>query len=154
MTTLIIPDGKDEWGTPRHIFDELDREFHFTLDPCANRDRPLPGIVRHYNIKDDGLSISWLAERVFCNPPYSKNNIFKWIKKANLEKDRAESIVMLIPCTKTGTIYFRDFVLTPKIEIRYITGRINFVPLAGQNDNSNPLYSMLLIWRKSKQGGE
>jgi site-specific DNA-methyltransferase (adenine-specific) len=24
-----------EWATPQNFFDELDREFGFTLDPCA-----------------------------------------------------------------------------------------------------------------------
>ena len=23
------------WATPQEFFDELDAEFHFTLDPCA-----------------------------------------------------------------------------------------------------------------------
>lgn len=25
-----------EWETPQKLFDELDSEFHFTLDPCAD----------------------------------------------------------------------------------------------------------------------
>jgi hypothetical protein len=25
------------WGTPQKLFDELDSEFHFTLDTCAAR---------------------------------------------------------------------------------------------------------------------
>jgi hypothetical protein len=25
----------DEWATPQRVFDELDKEFHFTLDPAA-----------------------------------------------------------------------------------------------------------------------
>ena len=25
----------NEWATPQYLFDELDREFSFTLDPCA-----------------------------------------------------------------------------------------------------------------------
>ena len=26
----------DKWATPQWFFDELDKEFHFTLDPCAD----------------------------------------------------------------------------------------------------------------------
>lgn len=26
----------DNWSTPQTFFDELNKEFHFTLDPCAN----------------------------------------------------------------------------------------------------------------------
>ena len=27
-----------EWETPRKLFDELDKEFHFNVDPCATRE--------------------------------------------------------------------------------------------------------------------
>ena len=27
---------RDDWETPQALFDELDAEFHFTLDVCAN----------------------------------------------------------------------------------------------------------------------
>jgi len=27
-----------EWATPQELFDELDAEFHFTLDPCATKE--------------------------------------------------------------------------------------------------------------------
>jgi hypothetical protein len=25
-----------DWSTPKELYDELDSEFHFTLDPCAS----------------------------------------------------------------------------------------------------------------------
>ena len=28
----------DEWSTPQNIFEELNKEFHFNLDPCATKD--------------------------------------------------------------------------------------------------------------------
>ena len=28
----------DEWATPQEFFDELNKEFHFTLDPAANEE--------------------------------------------------------------------------------------------------------------------
>ena len=129
--------NKDDWGTPEYLYKELDDEFCFTLDPC-----PFP------KPKWDGLEISWMDECVFVNPPYSGSNIEKWMKKCYKERDNAEVIVMLIPTTKTGTRYFKECVLDIGAEMRFITGRINFIPLGGQNDNSNPLYSMLIIWRK------
>ena len=128
--------NKDDWGTPEHIYNELDNEFHFTLDPC-----PFP------KPEWDGLEINWSNERVFVNPPYSGSNIKLWIEKCFNERNNAEVIVMLIPTTKTGTKYFKKYVLDIGAEIRFITGRINFTPLAGQNDNSNPLYSLLIVWK-------
>ena len=129
--------NKDDWGTPQELYDKLDEEFNFTIDPCPY---PKP--------EWDGLELDWCDERVFVNPPYSGNNIKLWMEKCFNERSKAEVIVMLIPTTKTGTKYFKNCVLDINAEMRFITGRINFIPLDGQNDNSNPLYSMLIIWRK------
>ncbi len=32
---VMFSSATEEWATPQHIFDSLDREFNFTLDPCA-----------------------------------------------------------------------------------------------------------------------
>ncbi len=131
--------NKNDWGTPSELYNELDDEFHFTLDPC-----PFP------KPEWDGLQIDWSNENVFVNPPYSGNNIMNWMEKCYKEINKANVIVLLIPTTKTGTKYFKKYVLDIGAEIRFITGRVNFIPLARQNDNSNPLYSMLIIWRKNQ----
>lgn len=47
----------DEWATPQSIFDELDAEFHFTLDPCSTDENCK--CEKHYTIQDDGLSKMW-----------------------------------------------------------------------------------------------
>jgi site-specific DNA-methyltransferase (adenine-specific) len=138
---------KDEWGTPIRLFNELDNEFNFNLDPCSSKNRLLKPNIKCYYKEDDGLQQNWNGKNVFVNPPYSGNNIKKWIKKCYEEKDRANIIVLLIPATKTGTKYFHRYVI-PHAEIRFVAGRINFIPLSGQNDNSNPLYSLLCIFRK------
>jgi len=145
---MKVMDKKDEWGTPQELFDELDREFNFTLDPCANLERLLKPGMALYHKWLSGLFPPWTDHRVFVNPPYSGRNIERWIRKADDESKRCEVIVMLIPVTKTGTKWFKELVLDKDVDMRFLTGRVNFIPLAGQNHNSNPLYSMLLIWRK------
>ena len=32
---VLFTRKSDEWATPDYVFDALDKEFHFTLDPCA-----------------------------------------------------------------------------------------------------------------------
>ena len=59
------------WATPKWLYDELDKEFHFDFDPC-----PL-----HSN--QDGLNIVW-GRSNFINPPYGRE-IGKWIAKAYQE---------------------------------------------------------------------
>ena len=47
----------DKWETPQDFFDELNREFGFSLDVCA-----LPGNAktrRYYTPSQDGLAQPW-----------------------------------------------------------------------------------------------
>lgn len=69
----------DDWATPQDLFDKLNAEFDFTLDPCATH---LNTKVRthYYTKEEDGLSKDWSGERVFCNPPYGRV-IGDWVKK-------------------------------------------------------------------------
>lgn len=43
-----------EWATPKKVFDILNEEFHFTLDPCCTHDNAK--CERHFTKEDDGLS--------------------------------------------------------------------------------------------------
>lgn len=48
--------SRNEWETPQWLFDYLDQEFHFDLDPCAT---PLNAKCKRFFTKeDDGLSQS------------------------------------------------------------------------------------------------
>lgn len=47
----------DDWATPQDFFDRLDKEFHFTLDPCA--DEQNHKCEKFYTKEQDGLSHDW-----------------------------------------------------------------------------------------------
>lgn len=51
-----------EWATPQKVFEDLDAEFHFTLDPCCTHENAK--CERHFTIEDDGLKQSWGGERL------------------------------------------------------------------------------------------
>lgn len=132
-----------EWATPQAFFDELNAEFHFTLDPCATpQNAKCP---KYYTKEQDGLSQSWDGERVFCNPPYGRE-IGKWIEKASREVCGGgyTVVVMLVPA-RTDTKYFHEFIYG-KAEIRFIRGRLHF------NDSKMgaPFPSMIVIFRGGK----
>lgn len=74
MRTSLTP----EWTTPRDLFDELDREFHFTLDVASTDENAL--CEKHYTKSDDGLASPWTGA-VWCNPPYGRE-IVKWVERA------------------------------------------------------------------------
>lgn len=84
MTKGMYSSTTPEWSTPQAFFDELDKEFHFTLDPCATVENAK--CEKFYMKEDDGLSKSWAGETVFMNPPYGRE-ISKWIKKAYEESE-------------------------------------------------------------------
>lgn len=84
ITKGLFTSVTDEWATPQALYDELDREFHFTLDPCASADNHK--CEKWYSRSDDGLSKSWSGETVFCNPPYGRE-IQKWVAKCAAENE-------------------------------------------------------------------
>jgi site-specific DNA-methyltransferase (adenine-specific) len=88
VNSVHFSTGKDDWGTPQDLFDALNKEFNFTLDPCA--DDKNHKCDKYYTIEQDGLAQSWAGETVFCNPPYSrktKTNAgqIAWVEKCYKE---------------------------------------------------------------------
>ena len=126
----------NEWSTPQDFFDKLNKEFNFTLDPCATRNNAK--CKKYYTEEDDGLKHSWDGEVVFCNPPYGRQ-IKHWVKKAAEAKDGV--VVLLIPA-RTCTSYFHDYIYN-KAEIRFIRGRLKF----GEGLAPAPFPSMVVIFR-------
>lgn len=133
----------DEWGTPIKLFEELNKEFNFTLDPCATKDNHK--CDKFYTKEQNGLIQSWGGEIVFCNPPYGRE-LPIWVKKCYDEHIKhGITIVMLVPA-RTDTSYFHDYILN-KSEIRFIRGRLKF------NDckQSAPFPSMIVIYKSNKE---
>lgn len=58
----------DQWATPQSFFDELNKEFKFTLDPCADENNHK--CDKYFTKEQNGLKQDWGGEVVFCNPPY------------------------------------------------------------------------------------
>lgn len=64
MNKVHFSTGKDDWGTPQDLFDALNKEFNFTLDPCADNNNHK--CAKYYTIEQDGLAQSWAGETVFA----------------------------------------------------------------------------------------
>lgn len=127
-----------EWATPMAFFKELDKEFHFTLDPCSTHENAK--CEKHYTKEDDGLKQDWGGQSVFCNPPYGRE-LPKWVKKCYDESKKGSLVVMLIPA-RTDTRWFHDWIYG-KAEIRFIKGRLKF----GDSKQSAPFPSMVVIFK-------
>ena len=133
---LMFSSKSNEWGTPQDFFDKLNKEFNFTLDPCATADNHK--CDKYFTLEEDGLKQDWSGETVFCNPPYGRE-IKHWVKKCY---DAKATVVMLIPA-RTDTIYFHDYIYERASEIRFLKGRLKF----GGHKNPAPFPSMVVIYK-------
>lgn len=134
----MMSSNSNEWATPVEFFENLNKKYNFTLDPCATKENAK--CIKYYTIEDNGLTKDWTGERVFCNPPYGRE-ISNWVEKCYEENERNNTfIVMLIPA-RTDTSYFHKYIYN-KQEIIFIKGRLKF------NDGKNPapFPSMLVIF--------
>lgn len=144
ITKGLMSSNTNEWSTPQELFDELNAEFHFTLDPASTHQNAK--CKKHFTMEDDGLSKDWKNETVFCNPPYGRE-IPKWVQKCHDEwKKNNITVVMLIPA-RTDTRYFHDFIYK-KAELRFIKGRVKFIDENGDDSGCAPFPSMIVIFNK------
>lgn len=129
----------DEWSTPQNVFEELNKEFHFNLDPCATKDNAK--CLKFFTKAQDGLKQNWQGYNVFCNPPYGRK-IKEWVRKAYEESLKPNTMVVMLIPARTDTSYFHDYIYG-KAEIRFIRGRLKF----GNAKNSTPFPSMIVVYK-------
>lgn len=137
-TNALFSSNSDEWATPQDIFDQLNQEFQFTLDPCATNENHK--CEWYYTKAQDGLTKNWKGHRVFCNPPYSQ--IAEWTEKCYREGCKDNTVVVLLIPSRTDTKYFHNFIYN-RTEIRFIKGRLRF----GDATENAPFPSMIVIFR-------
>jgi phage N-6-adenine-methyltransferase len=127
----------DEWATPQWLYDHLEREFLFSLDPCASAENAK--CERFFTKKEDGLKQSWCDKTVFMNPPYGRA-IGLFVKKAFDETTEGATCVCLLPA-RTDTRWFHGYCM--KGEIRFLRGRLHF----GNCPTPAPFPSMIVVFR-------
>lgn len=123
---ILFSSKSNEWETPQDLFDKLNNQYHFTLDPCCTHKNAK--CQKHYTQKENGLIQDWSNDIVFCNPPYGRE-IGKWVKKAYEESKKGSKIVMLIPA-RVDTKWFHQYLYHKEsdgIRIEFIKGRLKFI---------------------------
>lgn len=128
----------NEWATPRALFEELDKEFSFDLDPCATPENAK--CKQFYTVEDDGLIKNWGGHRVFCNPPYGRE-LSRWVEKCYKEAQKGAFVVALIPA-RTDTRYFHEYIWKKAKEIRFLKGRLHF----NESKQAAPFPSMVVVF--------
>ena len=133
----------EEWGTPQDLFNKLNDEFGFTLDPCASEENYK--CDKYYTVEDDGLKQDWGGQPVFMNPPYGRE-IKYGVRKAYLESLKGAVVVCLIPA-RTDTIYWHDYIFPHAKDIRFLKGRLRFVK-GNKIGDAAPFPSAVVIFKK------
>lgn len=147
INKALFTSNTAEWATPQAFFDELNKEFAFTLDPCATAENAK--CARFFTKEQNGLAQSWRGERVFCNPPYGRE-IRKWVEKAydEISGGGCSLVVMLIPA-RTDTSYFHDYIYG-RHEVRFLRGRLHF----NESKAGAPFPSMVVIFKEGIVDGQ
>lgn len=128
--------NSDEWPTPQWLFDLLDLEFGFTLDPCCTEESAK--CSKFYTVTENGLLKNWAEETVFMNPPYS--HVSDWMQKAYGSAQDGATVVCLVP-SRTDTKWWHKYAM--KGEIRFIRGRLKF----GNATENAPFPSCVIVFR-------
>ena len=141
ITKGMFTSNTPEWATPQALYNALDKEFNFMLDPCATDENHKAPI--YYTAKEDGLKQDWGTMTAFINPPYGRG-IGQWVKKAYEHANRGGVAVALLPC-RTCTKWW-DYVMLAT-EIRFIKDRLKF----NDGDIGAPFPSCIVIWGTPRQ---
>jgi phage N-6-adenine-methyltransferase len=141
-SVLLQDPVTDVWATPQWLFDALDREFGFTLDPCS--DAQNAKCERFFTASKNGLLCDWGRDTVFMNPPYSE--VGDWMRKAYGAAQEGATVVCLIPA-RTDANWWHDYAM--KGEIRFIRGRLRFGDTERRfgGSGSAPFPSAIVVFR-------
>lgn len=132
-------DQKDLWGTPWPVIRKLEKDLgvKFTLDPAATIDTAKA--PKFFTPEDSGLTKAWNNNTVFCNPPYSRYNIDKWVAKMFIERKTA-FIIALLPVSTSADWYHNH--ISGKQEVWFVNKRIRFTGAAW----TAPFSSMIVLF--------
>ena len=131
----------NEWETPQDFYEQLNRSFSFTLDPCCSK--TTAKCKNYFTAEDDGLKQDWEGHRVSMNPPYGRQ-ISKWIEKAHNEGNKVGTTVVCLIPARTDTKYWHKHCMKAS-EIYFVKGRLKF---GGKDkNNSAPFPSAVVVFR-------
>ena len=141
--------ANDEWQTPTELFGKLNDEFDFDLDVCAYYKNTKCDL--YLNKEIDSLYVDWRKQMNFSfvcwmNPPYSRGNIDKFVKKAYEESQKGCTVVGLLPLRSAS--WFHKYVMKAH-EIRFLTRRVKFIdPETGKQTKGSPNFdSIIVVWK-------
>lgn len=153
---------KQDWRTPRDLFDRLHKEHRFTLDGAAHADNHLlPRWWGPGGEVEDFLTTTpeqWHDQRIWLNPPYGRIQA-AFIRKAvrMVKADLSVRCVMLLPA-RTDTKVFHECLWDTSLQatrnwvesLYFLKGRLKFSGAA----SAAPFPSMVVELRQWRHHSE
>jgi hypothetical protein len=129
---------RQDWGTPRALFEGLNREYLFDLDGAAD-----VGSTLLPDASTPEAPIPWEGRRVFCNPPWS--TIPPFIELAAT----ADLAVLLVPARTNSRWFHRALALGATV--RFFEGRPSFTRdgvVGTAHRQNSPVDCIFLVFQK------
>ncbi len=133
-------EDKDRWRTPPPLFADLSERYGpFTLDVAADARNHL--CDRWYGpggLAEDALAVSWRQVgdpvRAWCNPPYSRGMVDRFMRKAVEEAWRGHARTTCLVPACTDLPWWHELVwdserhrFRPGVEVEFFRRRVRFL---------------------------
>lgn len=114
---------RDEWETPKWLFDQLEKNIWFNFDCCANENNK-----KCTRFSRDFLNLEQLNDKVcWMNPPFTKaEEMFKHFFKI------VERGICIYRCDNMETKIWQDIILKNATWIFIPKGRISYEGMEGE----------------------
>lgn len=145
INSSLFTSNKQNWETPKNLFEQLNKEHKFDLDGMASDENKK--CINYFTEEDDFLKQDLSNfKSIFVNPPYENKLQTKVLKKCYEEnKKNGTKIVLLIPA-RTDTKRWHDYIFG-KAEVIFLKGRLKFESGGVPHKNSAPFPSALIIYK-------
>lgn len=123
----------NEWYTPNYILEYVNRVLgYIDFDPCSNE--YANQTVKATRYSTDSLYIPWIADTIFCNPPYKKGQAkqFSYKMKDEYEKKNFKEGILLIG----SSVHTRWFQCMWEFPVCLYVGRVKFYTYTKQKPNN------------------
>jgi site-specific DNA-methyltransferase (adenine-specific) len=138
--------AKDEQRTPMSLFNRLSERFLFTIDIAATEGNQLMPIYMS-DFLNPKCSL-WEHDVAFCNPPYSRGIIDKFVTKAYQESLKGATVVCLLPAD-VSTKWFRTCMAADEWIV--IEGRVRFNHADGTPIKGSPKFGSIVVVFKNTE---
>lgn len=165
--SLTDDSEKNTWRTPDDIYQQLYKLYGpFNLDVAANEINTKcwyflgPGSPFGENALDPGTSWTFALDsineplRAFCNPPYSRGMVARFIDRAYHESVYSGIQTTLLVPASVDQLWWNSFVWDnsknrpfPDVDVYFFLGRINFLRPDGEPAGSPNFASVAVTFR-------